>query len=156
MFWKVKCCFEIFLSESWSWPCNFLMFIFNFFFWILIFFLKFFFQIVGIAWTTIFVLIGIASWRVYTIGKQKQIDVRVPLFVYAVNLITNWMWPVVAFQFDWLLGAIILMTILLFLVVLTGGLFYRVDRISGLLFIPYFIYLLYATILCIHIYILNN
>jgi tryptophan-rich sensory protein len=114
-----------------------------------------FLKVVGIAWTTIYTINGIASWRVWTIGKEKKIDVKTPLRFYVITLFLNYLWVAIAFGLDWLLVAIIEMSILLVFVVITGLMFYRINKISGCTYIPYFIYLFYATVLCIHIYILN-
>lgn len=117
---------------------------------------RFFFKVVWIAWTIIFTLTGIASWRVYNEGKYKNINVKIPLLIYAITILLNWTWVVIAFGFGNLIGAIIEMIILLAFVGFTGFLFFKVDKISGVPFIIYFGYLFYATVVCIHIYILNN
>ncbi|KAL7047097.1 hypothetical protein ACKWTF_002782 [Chironomus riparius] len=109
---------------------------------------------VGVAWITLYTLMGISSWRLWM--NKKSHDIKIPLLIYFIKLLLNWLWPLLAFGLDLLLGAIIEMIVLLIFVVVTGALFYKVDKLSGILFIPYFAYLTYATILCIHIYILNN
>jgi translocator protein len=98
---------------------------------------------------------GFASWRVYSKGGGFSGKARNTLLIYIAKLLLNWMWPVIAFGLESLLGAIIEMIILLVFVILTGVLFLRFDKIASFLFIPYFGYLSFATVLCIHIYILN-
>lgn len=99
---------------------------------------------------------GFASWRVWSAGGGFSGKARNSLLIYIAKLFLNWMWPLIAFGLDSLLGAIIEMSVLLAFVVLTGALFFRFDKLAGLLFVPYFGYLSFATVLCIHIYILNN
>jgi translocator protein len=96
---------------------------------------------------------GFASWRVWRIGKEKA---KIPLLVYIIKLLINYLWLVLAFAFASILGAVIDSIVLLIFIVITGFLFYRIDKISGLIFIPYFFYMSYVLVLCTHIYILNN
>src|SRR4051812_25870936 len=96
---------------------------------------------------------GFASWRVWYIGKEKA---KIPLLIYAIKLLLNWLWPLIAFGLGSIIGAIVDTIILEIFVVLTGIFFFRVDKISGLLFIPYFLYLCYVLALWTHIYILNQ
>lgn len=110
-------------------------------------------QVVPVAWTTIYTSTGYASWRVWNIGRSEA---KIPLLLYAIKLLLNWLWPLIAFGLGSLLGAIIDTVFLQIFVVLTGVAFYRIDKLSGLIFIPYFLYLCYVLVLCTHIYVLNN
>lgn len=105
------------------------------------------------AWTYLYISMGFASWRVWNIGGSKA---KIPLLIYIIKLVFNWAWLLIAFGFDWLLGAIIDTVTLLALIVLTCFLFYKIDKVAGFLFIPYFIYLSYVLVLCSHLYIINN
>jgi translocator protein len=98
-------------------------------------------------------MIGYASWRVWKNGKDGRR--KIPLLVYTINLIVNWMWSIVYFGFGTLIGAIINILVMLVFISTTGILFYRVDKVAGYLFIPYFIYVTYALIVCSHNYYLN-
>jgi translocator protein len=109
--------------------------------------------VVPVAWTFLYTLTGFASWRVWKIGGPRS---KIALLLYAIKLLLNWLWPLIAFGLGSLLGAIIDTIFLQIFVVLTGVAFYQIDKISGLTFIPYFIYLCYVLMLCTHIYILNN
>lgn len=110
------------------------------------------FKFVAVAWTFLFTTAGFASWRVWKVGGK---DAKIPLLVYTVKLLLNWLWPVIYFGLGSLLGAIIDTVVLQVFVVLTAILFFRIDKLSGLSYIPYFIYLCYVLVLCTHIYILN-
>lgn len=108
------------------------------------------------AWAVLYVLMGFASWRVWSIGGGFSGKARNHLLIYTAKLFLNWIWLLVAFGLNSILGAAIEMTVLLVFVVITGVLFFKIDKLAGLLFIPYFIYLGYATVLCYDIYILNK
>lgn len=107
---------------------------------------------VPVAWSFLYISSGFASWRVWSIGKEKA---KIPLLIYTIKLLLSWLWPLIAFGLGSLLGAIVDTVVLQIFVVLTGVAFYRIDRISGLLLIPYFLYICYVLVLCSHIYILN-
>lgn len=97
---------------------------------------------------------GFASWRVWHIGKEERS--KIPLLIYVISLLLNWLWPLIAFGLGNLLGAIIDTIILQFFVVLTCIAFFRIDKIAGILIVPYFLYLCFVLILCVHIFILNS
>lgn len=141
--WAILC--STWVGESWF-VLNF-QFVFNH---------NQFFEVVLLAWTILYTSMGFASWRVWSKGGGFSGKARNSLLIYIAKLFLNWMWPLIVFGLGSLLGAIIEMSVLLVFVVVTGALFYRFDKLAGLLFIPYFGYLSFATVLCIHIYILNN
>jgi translocator protein len=96
---------------------------------------------------------GFASWRVFHFGKDGRS--KIPLIVYTIKLLINYSWVIVAFGFGSLLGANIVNVILLMFVASTGVLFFKIDRLAGIIFIPYFLYLSYVQVLLGHIYYLN-
>jgi translocator protein len=96
---------------------------------------------------------GYASWRVFHFGTNGQSIL--PLIVYIIKLLINYSWVIVAFGFGSLIGAKVMNVILLVFVASTGILFYAIDFIAGIIFIPYFIYLSYVQVLLGHIYCLN-
>lgn len=105
------------------------------------------------AWTILYTMMGFASWRVWKVGKEKA---KIPMLVYTVQLLLNWLWPLIAFGLASLLGAIIDTVVLQIFVVITSIAFYRIDKIAALILVPYILYLCYVLALCAHIYVLNN
>ena len=97
------------------------------------------------VWSTLYALMAIAAWRVYRTGNTKC--ARRALATYGVHLILNALW---SFAFFGLqnpplgLGVIIA---LLALILATTWQFYRIDRIAGLLFVPYILWVSFATYL---------
>ena len=107
-------------------------------------------------WTLLYIVMGFASWRVYHRGEGFLGKARHTLLIYIAKLFLNWMWPLIAYGLESLLGATIAIGILLTFVIFTGFLFFRIDKLAGFMFIPYIAYSSYATVLCIHIYFLNQ
>jgi benzodiazapine receptor len=98
---------------------------------------------------------GYASFRVFEAGKGFSGVAAIPLIVYVLKLIANWTWSPVFFYYHLLGAALIHILVLYFLVICTGVLFYRVDRIAGYLFIPYVIWLSIASYLSARMWQLN-
>jgi translocator protein len=96
---------------------------------------------------------GFASWRVWKYGADRS---KIPLLVYIIKLLLNWLWPLIAFGLGSMVGTLIDTLVLQVFVVLTGVLFFRIDKIAGILFVLYFLYLCYVLVLCGDIYILNS
>lgn len=103
-----------------------------------------------IVWNTIFVLIGIAAYLIY---KEKGYGKEIRIFY--IQLFFNFTWTILFFGFH-LLGISVIWIIMLFILVIINAIcFYKVNKISGLLFIPYILWLIIASYLNIAIYFLN-
>jgi benzodiazapine receptor len=109
----------------------------------------------GPVWSTLFVLIGIASYLVWR--KRAQIaHFSRTIAIYLIQLILNLAWSFLFF-YTHLIGAALIEIITLLVVILINGMvFYRIDKTAGLLFIPYFLWVGFASILNYHIFILNQ
>jgi translocator protein len=99
---------------------------------------------------------GTASWRVWIKHDGLRGRARHTLLIYLAKLFLIWMWPLIAFGIESTLAAVIEIGVLLYFVIFTGILFYRLDKLAGFLFIPYVAYVTFATVVCVHIYILNK
>lgn len=109
----------------------------------------------GPVWSILFVAIGVAAYRVWI--KRAQIA-HFPrtIAIYAIQLILNLCWSYLFF-YHHLLGAALFEIVALLIAILVNGLiFYKIDKISGLIFIPYFLWVSFATLLTYNIYILNS
>jgi translocator protein len=85
------------------------------------------------------------------LGKAK-----IPLFMYAIQLMTNWIWTPIFFGFQSLLGALIVIIFLWVFVVFTTFLFYRVYAPAGFIMLPYVAWITFATILNASLWSLNK
>ncbi|AOR24106.1 TspO/MBR family protein [Clostridium taeniosporum] len=108
-----------------------------------------------IVWTVIYILMGIACYRVY-IFKYKGIDTSSAVFTYSIQLLLNFLWVFIFFGLRLYGIAFIEILILLLFVTLTFIKFYNKDKISGFLFIPYLIWIIYAGVLNFYIWMLNE
>ena len=74
---------------------------------------------------------------------------------FAVQLILNLLWTPVFFYLQNIVLALIVIILLDIFVILTIKSFYKVSKISGLILIPYLIWILFATYLNIGYLVLN-
>lgn len=104
-----------------------------------------------IAWTIIYLLIGIS----YTLLKEKGEVPKETKQLYHTQLIFNYLWTVIFFVFKLRLLSVLWIIILDALVIVMTYQFYKQNKVSGFLLIPYVLWLLFATYLNISIYFLN-
>lgn len=100
-------------------------------------------------------MMGYASFRVWDEGDGLSGKARFPITIYIVHLIINFSWTPVFFYFHAIGFALIHILILWLMIILTGILFYKVDKVAGYLIIPYFLWVSFATFLTLTIWQLN-
>lgn len=108
----------------------------------------------GPVWSALFIVIGISAYLIWS--KRKQI-IHFPrtIAIYFIQLILNLCWSYLFF-YHHLIGASLIEIIALLAAILVNGIvFYKIDKTAGLLFIPYFLWVSFATLLTYHIYALN-
>lgn len=110
--------------------------------------------IFGPVWSTLYVLMGISCYLVWK-RRKVQSGYYWAIMVYILQLVLNLMWSYLFFykhRVDW---ALIEILILLIVICVNGILFYRINKLAGLLFIPYMLWVSFATYLTYSIFILN-
>jgi tryptophan-rich sensory protein len=105
----------------------------------------------GPVWTVLYVMMGIASFLVLRTGDTKA--VRVALCVYALQLSVNLLWPAIFAKS--IFASLIVISMLLGLIFVTVVLFYKINRVAGLLLLPYLLWVLFATVLTATLYKMN-
>ncbi len=104
-----------------------------------------------VVWTVLFILMGIASYLVSVSGKQTDVAYK----FYALQLVFNFLWSIIFFNFENYLFAFVWLIALLVLIVITAVRFYRINKWAGYLFIPYLLWVIFAGYLNLAIYVLN-
>lgn len=106
------------------------------------------------VWTTLYIIMGISA---YLIWQKRHTIKHFPrtIAIYAIQLILNLLWSFIFF-YAHQIGVALFEIIVLLLVVITNALtFYKIDKLAGLLFIPYILWVSFATVLTYNIFILN-
>lgn len=104
------------------------------------------------VWTALYALMAIAAWRVYR--KQTTCATRA-LITYGAHLILNAGWSLAFFGLQNPSFGLFVIIALLALILATAWQFFRVDRLAGYLFVPYILWVSFATYLNFAILRLN-
>lgn len=107
-----------------------------------------------VVWTVLFVLMGVASVLVWQQGAPEA-ETRRALRLYAVQLLVNFIWPLLFFRAGWYGTAFVWLLFLLLLVLATMAAFRDIRPLAGNLLIPYVLWLLFAAYLNAAIWLLN-
>jgi tryptophan-rich sensory protein len=106
------------------------------------------------VWITLYILMGIATFLVWRRGFHHQVIKRA-LALFGVQLILNGLWSFFFFGLKSPLAGLIEIGILGIAIILTIRSFLQVSRTAGLLLIPYFLWVTFATGLNLSIWYLN-
>ena len=107
------------------------------------------------VWTTLYVLMGLSAFLVYEKGLKKN-EVKKALGVFAVQLVLNALWSIVFFGAHMILGAAVLIVVLWALIAASIWLFSRISKAAAYLLVPYILWVSFATVLNISLYVLNR
>ncbi len=108
----------------------------------------------GIVWGVLFLLMGISLY-LYTKEDMSATEKREGKTLFFIQLLLNFLWPILFFNFEQRFLAFLLLIVLFVFIVLTTIEFYRKNRLSGILLLPYLLYTAYAGYLNFAIWYLN-
>lgn len=107
----------------------------------------------GPVWTTLYVLMGVAAWRVWRRPEARGRGAALGAFLFQLVLNALWSWIFFGLQMP---GAAALeIVVLLAAILMTTVLFWRIDRPSGALLVPYIVWVSYASALNVSIWLRN-
>jgi translocator protein len=109
----------------------------------------------GPVWTLLYALMGIAAYLVYEKGR-KEPKVRKALIIFAVQLALNALWSPVFFGAHALLGAAVVIVLLWAMILASIVLFSKISKAAAWLLVPYILWVSFATVLNISLYVLNR
>ena len=104
-----------------------------------------------VVWTILYILMGVASYLVLVSEKPND----AALTVYAVQLVFNFCWSLIFFNFELYLFAFFWLLALWLLILCTMLLFFRISKPAGYLMLPYLAWVTFAGYLNLGIYLLN-
>lgn len=105
------------------------------------------------VWTTLYILMAIAAWRVW---RRRSSEVTGKAFVvFAVQLGLNLAWSFLFFGLQRIDLALFEIVILLCAIITNMIMFWRIDRLAGLSFLPYAAWVTYAMVLNASLWLLN-
>lgn len=107
-----------------------------------------------VVWTVLFLLMGVASWLVYR-ANADVVEKKQALRIYLLQLIVNFFWSILFFNFGLCMAAFVWLVLLWGLVLLTTVRFWRIAPTAGKLMIPYLLWVTFAGYLNLAICLLN-
>ena len=105
-----------------------------------------------IVWTILYTLMGVS----YGILKSNSLTDDKINIIYYSQLFVNALWSFFFFVFQWRLFSFLWILLLICLVILMIIEFYKKNKIAGLLQIPYLLWISFASVLNLFVYLLNR
>ena len=99
----------------------------------------------GPVWTLLYTAMAVAAWLVWRQGGWQSN--RLVLALYIIQLLLNAVWSWLFFGQQWIGLALIDIILLFILIFSTMILFWRRNRPAGILFLPYLIWVAFASTL---------
>lgn len=107
----------------------------------------------GPVWTLLYLLMGIAAWRVWV--RHGFAGARTALVLFLVHLLFNAAWTWLFFGMRLLTVSAVEILLLWIMIAVLLVLFWRHDRVAGVLLVPYLAWVSYASTLSIGIAVMN-
>jgi translocator protein len=98
------------------------------------------------VWAALYALMTMAAWQVWE-APANSADQRGALAHFAVQLALNALWPPVFFGLQRPVSGLIVMLVLLAAVGTTLRRFYLIDRLAGVMLLPYLAWVAFAAVL---------
>lgn len=108
-----------------------------------------------IVWTILYIIMGVSSARVFLKKADMPKEVSKALKIYELQLIFNFFWSLIFFNLRAFFFAFLWLVALWVLILWMIVEFYKIDKASGLMNIPYLLWVTFAGYLNLAIYILN-
>jgi tryptophan-rich sensory protein len=105
----------------------------------------------GPVWTILYILMAVAVWRIGSADPRRRRAVA----LFSVQLVLNAIWSPVFFGLEMPRLGLFVIVMLLVILAATVAAFWRLDRLAGMLLVPYLVWVCYATALNTAIVALN-
>ena len=105
------------------------------------------------VWTILYFLMGVSAYMIYMAKNEEKFAA---LVVYLLQLVFNFLWLLIYFNLGQLLFAFVWLVILWMLILVMIVSFYRINKASGYLQIPYLVWVTFAGYLNLALYLLNR
>lgn len=110
--------------------------------------------IFGPVWITLYTLMGIASYLIWK-ARKKNLQTKTALIIYAVHLVLNVLWSIIFFGLRNPGMAFVEIIILLIMILATMYWFFKINKTAFYLFVPYLLWVSFASVLNFYIWKLN-
>lgn len=108
----------------------------------------------GPVWILLYLLMGIAFWLIWKSENQPSIKIN-SIGIFIIQLICNFLWSIFFFRLHQPSLAFINIVVLLITIALTMYYFSKISKKATWLFVPYLLWVCFATVLNYSIWKLN-
>lgn len=105
-----------------------------------------------VVWSILYTLMGVSLGMIRLSRDSRREDA---LFLFALQLFVNLVWPVLFFCWELRLSAFFVLVLLIALVIAMIARFWRIRPAAGILNLPYLVWLGFAAWLNLAVYLLN-
>ena len=106
-----------------------------------------------LAWTILYSLMGVAA---YLVWMRDSTGRNGALFFYGLQLIFNFVWPLLFFNARAYLASLIWLLLLWVLILITTARFFQETKAAGWLMLPYLLWVAFAGYLNAGVWLLNG
>jgi tryptophan-rich sensory protein len=106
------------------------------------------------VWVFLYFLMALAAYRIWLHGSSRP-KVRSALSAYIIQLVLNFLWSIIFFRLNLYAIAFFEIILLIILIILTTIKFLKIDKLSGLLLIPYLLWTVFAAVLNYFVWMMN-
>ena len=107
-----------------------------------------------IVWSILYLAMGDASYRILMSDADKA-DIKQALTFYGIQLVLNFLWPIIFFGLQWYWVAFVWLVLLWVFIYLTMRMFGTIDDTAENLLIPYLLWVTFAGYLNLGVALLN-
>lgn len=107
-----------------------------------------------IVWIILYVMLTVAGYTLWQ--NRHQAKTKLALIFYFAQLFLNWAWTPLFFYLHWIGVSLVCITAIILLTLITIVLTRNTYKLSCIMLIPYFFWLLFAAYLNAMIWILNS
>lgn len=108
-----------------------------------------------VAWTLLYILIATAAYLVWK-RRDRSSVYKTTVVIYSIQLALNFSWSIVFFGMHQIFGGLVIIVLLLVCIVLNIAWFGKFTKVAAWLLVPYILWVSYAALLNLNIYLLNK
>lgn len=109
----------------------------------------------GPVWTVMYILIAYAAYRVW-LHRNNSLAFTGATLIYIIQLALNFAWSIVFFGMHQVMWALVVILALLASIILNMVWFGKFSRTGAWLMLPYLLWVSFASVLNLNIYLLNH
>jgi tryptophan-rich sensory protein len=109
----------------------------------------------AVIWPFVYLVMSYAAYRIWMLRKQEKY-IGIAARLYFIQLFLNFIWLIIFLRFRLVGLAFLELMLVIVFVMLTTFEFFRLDKLAGLVMIPFISWLCYTGVLNFLFWMLNN